>query len=71
MTSKQLAAGAVIIALVVVAVGVLVWYQAPPATTTSAGFDDLDSMLDDLDSLISIDNQYSPSDAEDVAAGYG
>jgi hypothetical protein len=68
MTSKQLAAGVMILALVVVAAGVLVWYQAPPATTTSADFDDLDGLLQDLDDFISIDNQYSPSDFEDVAA---
>jgi hypothetical protein len=69
MTSKQLAAGVIIFALVVVAAGVLVWYQAPPATTTSADFNDLDGLLQDLDDLVSIDNQYSPADMEDVAAG--
>lgn len=68
MTSKQLAAGVIIFALVAVAAGVLVWYQAPPATTTSADFDDLDGLLQDLNDLVSIDNQYSPTDMEDVAA---
>jgi len=69
MTSKRLAAGLIIIGLVMVAAaGVLVWYQTPTATTTSSDFNDVDGLLQDLDSLVDLENQYSLSDMSDVAA---
>jgi hypothetical protein len=67
MTSKQLVAGVVILALVVVAAGVLVVYKAPAATTPSTDSEldsDLESMLQDLDSSIDLDNFSESGDAE-------
>jgi hypothetical protein len=71
MTGKTLAVVAAVI-IVLVAAGAFVYLQTPASTTASTSeFDDMDDLIDELDSYLESENSISDYDMDDFYSGWG